>query len=139
MTMTPHMGLTKPDVSTTVGPLWAQEINEDLDTLDSHDHSSGKGAAIKIFTHKYVTTTPIAIQPSDSQKVIICLSGAATLNLPVGNTEMYLVFKRSTSGALSIVPNGTDLIDGANSALAISSAQGSARLFCDGSNSWYTV
>jgi hypothetical protein len=45
---TPYMLLVLPVPSTTLGPLWAQEIVDALTAVDSHDHSSGKGAKIGV-------------------------------------------------------------------------------------------
>lgn len=42
----PNMNLSLPIVSVTVGPDWANDINTALETVDSHDHSSGKGVKI---------------------------------------------------------------------------------------------
>lgn len=44
--VTPNMSLTLPTVSVTAGPTYATEINTDLQTIDSHDHSSGNGVKI---------------------------------------------------------------------------------------------
>ena len=44
--MTTFMGLTLPTVSTTIGPDWATELNAALTTVDSHDHTAGKGTKI---------------------------------------------------------------------------------------------
>ena len=43
---TPNMGMTLPTPTVTPGPLYATEIVADLTTIDSHDHSPGKGAPI---------------------------------------------------------------------------------------------
>lgn len=43
---TPNMNLDLPTVSVTLGPTWATEINEALEVIDLHDHSSGKGARV---------------------------------------------------------------------------------------------
>jgi hypothetical protein len=45
-TTTPNMSLLVPDVGETTGPEWAEEINEDLSSIDEHDHSPGKGIKI---------------------------------------------------------------------------------------------
>lgn len=45
-TPTPNMNLTLPVVSTTPGPLWANEINQDLNTIDQHNHTTGFGAKV---------------------------------------------------------------------------------------------
>jgi hypothetical protein len=46
MTTTPNMGLTLPVETVTPGPEWATELNTALTTVDNHDHTEGKGAAI---------------------------------------------------------------------------------------------
>lgn len=43
---TQNMNLKKPIPTKTPGPEWAEEINESLDLIDAHDHSSGKGVKI---------------------------------------------------------------------------------------------
>lgn len=43
---TPNMNLTLPVVSTTPGPQWADQINQDLTTIDQHNHTYGNGASI---------------------------------------------------------------------------------------------
>lgn len=45
-TTTPNMNLILPDVSITAGPQWATLLNAAYALIDSHDHSSGKGALI---------------------------------------------------------------------------------------------
>jgi len=46
MADTPNMNLSLPTVSSTSGPTWAEQLNTALETIDSHDHSSGKGQKI---------------------------------------------------------------------------------------------
>ena len=46
MATTPNMMLVIPDVGVTVGPDWANEINQALTDIDAHDHTSGNGAQI---------------------------------------------------------------------------------------------
>ena len=43
---TTYMNLTLPTVSSTIGPDWASQLNTALTSIDSHDHSSGKGNRI---------------------------------------------------------------------------------------------
>lgn len=43
---TPNMGITKPTPGVTAGPQWAQMLNDAIDKIDAHDHSSGKGAKV---------------------------------------------------------------------------------------------
>lgn len=44
--ITPNMSLTVPGVGTEAGPQYATEINQDLNLLDAHDHTAGRGIAI---------------------------------------------------------------------------------------------
>lgn len=44
--MTPNMNLTLPTVGLEAGPAYAQEINNDMSTIDGHDHSAGNGVQI---------------------------------------------------------------------------------------------
>lgn len=44
---TDNMNLTVPVVEETLGPTYAEEINDDLDLIDAHDHSPGKGVLVK--------------------------------------------------------------------------------------------
>jgi hypothetical protein len=38
--------IKKPDVGQTTGPTWATYLNESLDAIDEHDHSTGQGSQI---------------------------------------------------------------------------------------------
>lgn len=46
MPTTPNMSLTLPDVTVTPGPTYASEVNDAITTIDSHDHTSGKGVLV---------------------------------------------------------------------------------------------
>ena len=46
MSTTPNMGLTVPSTGVTAGPLYANEINNDLAILDAHNHTLGSGVQI---------------------------------------------------------------------------------------------
>lgn len=46
MSTTPNMSLVVPEVLVTTGPQYAQQINDALDVIDAHDHSSGKGVRV---------------------------------------------------------------------------------------------
>lgn len=45
-TTTPNMNIVEPDVLSTPSPTWASLLNNALTTIDSHDHSTGKGVKI---------------------------------------------------------------------------------------------
>jgi len=46
MADTPNMSLPVPVVGETLGPEWAEQLNDALETIDEHDHTDGKGVAI---------------------------------------------------------------------------------------------
>jgi hypothetical protein len=46
MANTAFMNLSLPTVTVTLGPTWANQINEALERIDSHDHSNGNGVRI---------------------------------------------------------------------------------------------
>ena len=48
MATTPDLGLDLPTPTETEGPEWAQKLNDALTLVDSHDHSSGKGARVTV-------------------------------------------------------------------------------------------
>ena len=43
---TTNMQIVKPEPGVTVGPEWAQTLNEALDNIDEHDHTSDKGKRV---------------------------------------------------------------------------------------------
>lgn len=45
-TISPNMNLPVPTPSVTPGPDWATDVVADMNAIDSHDHTSGKGVAI---------------------------------------------------------------------------------------------
>jgi len=46
-TTTPFMNLVIPTVLEELGPTWAEQLNEALEVIDEHDHSSEKGVKVK--------------------------------------------------------------------------------------------
>jgi hypothetical protein len=48
MAITNFMNLDLPTVSVTLGPEWATDVNTALTTVDSHDHTSGKGTKVPV-------------------------------------------------------------------------------------------
>ena len=43
---TSNMSLNEPSVGTTAGPTWATETNSNWESIDAHDHTSGKGVQL---------------------------------------------------------------------------------------------
>jgi hypothetical protein len=48
MAITNFMNLDLPTVSTTLGPEWASDLNEALEVIDAHDHTSEKGVPVPV-------------------------------------------------------------------------------------------
>ena len=58
VTATPNMNLQLPIPTLEIGPLWASELNVALTSVDSHDHSSGKGVSITPAGISIITDLP---------------------------------------------------------------------------------
>ncbi len=74
--------------------------------------------------------------------VAVSGSGARTVNLPAANTmkagqEIIVQDIGNSSGTITVNPNGSDNINGANSAVTIAAAYGRKWFITDGSANWY--
>lgn len=213
-TTTTNMGMLLAAVSETLGPRWAQLINDALNIVDLHDHSSGSGAqvtpagmlinddldmdgnrllnvllaglsnigtidltktgsiqrvgtnlwwvnaagaAVQITNGTQVVSTgtgaltigvpgayPYTVLSSDAQKVLVIdTSAARTINLPAATTSMYVVLKDGGGSAatnnISVVPAGTDTIDGDNATYPIGANNESVGFISDGVSKWYAI
>lgn len=95
------------------------------------------------------TSTPVSypysVTSGDAQKVLLIDTGTAarTLNLPAATTAMFFIVKdkdgSASSNNISVVPNGSDEIDGANSTKTLSTASGTWRFVSDGISQWYSL
>jgi len=92
MAITPNMGMDVPTVSITLGPEWAQKLNNlIINNLDTHDHSTGKGvkitpAGMNINTDFSVNTNNINLANS-----IRFISNGAVLTDPADLRSVYVV------------------------------------------------
>lgn len=112
----PYMNLVLPTVGPlgTQGPDWANEINAALDTIDAHDHSSGKG--------KQITPAGINInqtfQMNDNQISEIASLALDNLSVaPTGSNLIYdlggeLYFKDKNGTAVQITSGGAVNVSG---------------------------
>lgn len=74
------MSLTLPTVSVTPGPLWATENNTAFTTIDSHDHTSGKGKLL----------APASLVTPSANADLFYNSGGAFAALAVGSVNQVL-------------------------------------------------
>lgn len=105
-TTTPNMGLIKPTPSVDAGPGWATSLNADLDALDAHDHSAGKGTKI----------TPAGINinadfPQNGQRItgsggVQLQTGAATQVRQLRTDGTDLQFVDNASNLVTLTNNG---------------------------------
>lgn len=91
-----------------------------------------------------VNSYPYSILSSDAQKVLIIdTSAARTLNLPSATNSIYVVIKDGVGSAqankITVNPDGSDVVDGANSAYYIDANYASVGFISDGISKWYVI
>lgn len=87
---------------------------------------------------------PYSVISTDAQKILLIDSSSArTLNLPAATVAMFFMVKDAIGSAqtnnISIVPDGTDTIDGSNSTFLMQENYGSRGFVSDGVSAWYVV
>lgn len=102
--------------------------------------STGSGA----LTASVPSIYPYSVVAGDAQKVLLVdTSAARTLNLPAATTSMFVEIKDYAGSAqtnnISVVPNGTDTIDGANSTFIINENYGARGFISNGVSAWYVI
>lgn len=105
MSLTTNMSLDKPTPSVSTGPGWASSINGDLDLLDIHDHSTGRG--VKVTQAGLNITGDLTL---NSNKLLACTAlqlatgTAAVLGVSTDGTDLF--FKDGGSTSIKITANG---------------------------------
>jgi hypothetical protein len=89
--VTPNMSLTAPGIGNTLSPLWAQNLNDDLNTIDQHNHSPGSGVQI----------TPAGLNINVDLPI-------NAHNITKVNSLLFNGAVTGTPAVLSIYSNGTD-------------------------------
>lgn len=84
---------------------------------------------------------PYSVTASDAQRVLLVdTSSARTINLPAATTAVAFWIKdrvgSSASNNISVVPNGTDTIDGVNTTRRLAEAYGVWMFVSDGISNW---
>ena len=82
------MDLTLPTVSSTIGPQWATELNAAITTIDSHDHSSGKGTQVP------VSGLNINANLSFGNNQLTSLGAATFTNLGANLTDLNAIYDK---------------------------------------------
>ena len=112
MSVTTNMSLTLPTVSVTLGPQWANEVNAALETIDSHDHSSGKGVKIKPSGMNinaaldFLNNRAINLSGSRYQSLSATQTGSSNTNL-VYSVSGNLYFTNGSGTAIQITSGGS--------------------------------
>lgn len=95
---TNFMNIDLPVVSSTLGPEWASMLNEALEVVDAHDHSSGKGTKVKVSgldindDLDFQENTAYGLTSIEFEPVSVALSGADNANgLSVFAGDLYYV------------------------------------------------
>lgn len=111
MAITNFMNLDLPTVSVTLGPEWASDLNEALEVIDEHDHTSGKGkrvptAGININAHldfnEYKAFDLYSAQFDDQVTPLSGASNASSVSVSSGN----LYYTNSSGVAVQITSGG---------------------------------
>lgn len=87
---------------------------------------------------------PYTVLSSNAQQVIVVdTSAARTLNLPAASTAMFFMVKDGVGSAqtnnVSVVPDGTDTIDSANTTYVLDYNFGCIGFVSDGISKWHAV
>lgn len=109
---TTFMNLNLPQVLTTLGPEWAQQIVDAFDVVDEHDHSSGKGVKIKpsgidINTDlSFADFRAIDLEATQYSSLDSALTGASNAN-SIHSVSGDLYFTNASGTAIQITSGGS--------------------------------
>ncbi len=140
---TTYMNLNLPVPTLTPGPTWAANVNTAITTIDSHDHSPGRGTAVpasglninadldthgnKLLNVKGVNlTSEIATLPTSNVQAVYSYSGDLWFNNSSGVPVQITQGSSVTSASSPLVPSGVIWAFGGVSAPT-------GFLLCDGS------
>jgi len=120
---TTYMNLDLPTPSITLGPQWAEDVNDAFELVDEHDHSTGKGVKVKPNGMNINDDLDIQEHTLENVEAVELTSLGATLTgvanvLKVHSYNGDLYFTNSSGTAVQITSGGT-----------IVSNPGSAQLF----------
>jgi hypothetical protein len=112
--ITSFMGLNLPTPTVSVGPGWAQSINDALTLIDSHDHSTGKGVKIKPSGIDINASLDMQAQELLNAKSTQLYPNLSTLTGPVNALKLHSVsgnlYFTNSSGAAVQLTNGGSIV-----------------------------
>lgn len=119
-------------------------VNSSGTAVQITDGNILKSAGNGTLTIDVPSSFPHTVDTDDANKVLIIDTTAArTINLPAATTALRVVLKdgdgQANTNNISVVPDGTDLIDGANSTYTIDTDNGAFSFISDGTSKWYVI
>lgn len=121
---TANLGLAKPEPSVTVGPEWAQMINDCLNLIDTHDHTSGKGARVPSAGLNINGDLSFNNTNATDLRSVRMQLGSAALALPADKGCVYVnggnLYYNNGSGAAVQITSGTSVISSITGAFSAS-------------------
>lgn len=118
---TANMSLEKPEPNVTLGPDWAQKLNDALDLIDAHDHSSGKGVKITPAGLNINADLPLNENDITLLRTAAFVAQAGTLST-VDKRALYAVggdlYWNNGSGGAVQVTNGSAVVSSISGAFA---------------------
>jgi hypothetical protein len=112
--ITSFMNLNLPTVTVTLGPEWATELNQALETVDSHDHSSGKGKKVPVAgidinaSLNFVNNKAFNLLSSQFQIQSVVLSGASNA-ASVYSVNGDLYYTNGSGTAIQLTSGGSPI------------------------------
>lgn len=108
------------------------------------DGSSIAAVGSGIFTVYVPAGYPLTLTSSQAQTVVaVDTTAARTINLPAATVQMSVIIKDESGGAdlnnITIVPDGSDTIDGAAANYVMDTALGAITLISDGVSKWLVI
>lgn len=133
---TTNMSLNEPSVGVTTGPTWATQTNSNWETIDTHDHTSGKGVQLTPSALNINSDLEFNQNSATELKNVIFDSSvtAATTNYSVYQSGGNLYWRNGSGTAVQIT-DGSGINTSGGS---ISNMTGNSQVQYSGVNKSYT-
>jgi len=111
MSTTPYMGLVLPTPTVTAGPAYATQNNTAFGTIDSHDHSTGKGVQVRTAGLAIDADLTMGNYNLTNIRAARMTNNGAALALPADLTCLYaaggnLYYNNSTGQQIQLTAGG---------------------------------